>query len=396
MKTLLSLKALLIALILAVGIGLGLLAGLVISGGVALSPGRDATAAEVADLQERILRSLQDHYYRKVNVNRLGTKAIDGMLESLNDPATVYLDPQEWQLLQESTNAEYSGIGASLEKADDGSLLVTGVFAGSPAQKAGIRVGDRILSVDGIATKDGAIDSNIARIKGPEGTEVRLLVRKEGDGLRRLTITRGQITIPITSRRMLTTSDGTKVGYVELSEFAVDAGDRVRSAVEWATRQGARWIILDLRYNPGGLVTEAVAVSSLFIKEGTIVTTEGLNSPQEVYSASGEQVTRLPLVVLVNQYSASASEIVSGALQDHERATLIGTRTYGKATVQEVVPMPDEAALKLTIAVYRTPDGRNINARGIRPTIVVADKPDQDGDEQLQAALRYIERQTVD
>ena len=387
-----SLTALFIALLLVVGFGIGLLVGLVIhDGGVALTPGQKTSASQVAGLQERIIRALQSDYYRKVDVTRLGTKAIDGMLKSLNDPWTVYLDPKEWKLLEEQTTAQFSGIGAYLEKAKDGSLLVTGVFARSPAKKAGIGAGDRILSVDGIPTKGHAVEANVAMIKGPEGTEVRLVVRKKAGGaLQRLTLTREQIAIPITARRMLTTNNGVKVGYVDLTEFATDAGDKLRSAVDWTQRHGARWIVLDLRYNPGGYVREAVAVSSLFIRSGTVVSMKGLHVPREVYPVSGKVATTLPMVLLVNRYSASASEITAGALQDHHRATLIGTRTFGKGLVQEVLPMPQKAALKLTIAVYYTPDGRNINKRGILPEVVVKDKPKQKGDEQLQAALKYI------
>jgi carboxyl-terminal processing protease len=386
-----SLTALFIALLLVVGFGIGLLVGLVVrDGGVALTPGQTTTAAQVANLQERVIRALQSDYYRRVDVTRLGTKAIDGMLKSLNDPWTVYLDPKETKLLEEQTTAEYSGIGAYLEKAKDGSLLVTGVFKGSPAQKAGMAAGDHIVSVDGVPAKGHGVDANVAMIKGPEGTEVRLLVRKKGGDVQHLTLTRQQIDVPIVHRRMLTTSNGVKVGYVELSEFAVDAGADVRSAVDWTERHGARWIVFDLRYNPGGLVNEAISVSSLFIRNGTVVSTEGLHSPKEVYPVSGKVATTLPMVLLVNRYSASASEITAGALQDHERATLIGTRTFGKGLVQEILPMPQKAALKLTIAVYYTPDGRDINKRGIRPEVIVQDKPKQKGDEQLKAALTYI------
>lgn len=385
------LKGLLLALVVAAVFGAGLFVGYAINGGgVALEPGQKATAADVSSLQERIIKSLQKHYYRKVNVNRLGTKAIDGMLKSLNDPWTAYLDPEETKELEEQINAEYSGIGASLQEAKNGDLLVTGVFAGSPAKKAGITAGDRIVTIDGVPTKDRAIDTNIAHIKGPEGTTVRLLIRKKGDGLKKYTLTREQITIPITSRRMMTTSTGVKVGYVELSEFAVDAGKKVRKAIDWTVSHGAKWIVFDLRYNGGGLVNESINVSSLFIRSGTIVSTSGLHSPKETYAATGDVGTDLPVVVLVNRYTASASEIVSGALQDHDRATLIGTKTYGKGLVQETYPMPDDAALKVTIAVYYTPDGRDINKRGIKPDVVVRDKADQKGDEQLQAALRYI------
>jgi len=184
------------------------------------------------------------------------------------------------------------------------------------------------------------------------------------------------------------------VGYIWLTDFAEDAGDKVRAAVDWAQDRSASWLVFDLRANGGGLVSEAVNVSSLFIEKGPIVSTKGLHSPKEVLDATGDVATDLPLVVLVDGGTASASEITAGALQDYHRGTLIGTKTFGKGLVQQVVSMPEGALLKLTIAVYYTPDGRNINKKGIKPSIVVKDQPKKKGDEQLDAALDYIDQQT--
>jgi carboxyl-terminal processing protease len=381
--------------VLAVGFGIGLLVGMAWDDlGLDLSPQQKQEATDAAELQKKIIEELEGRYYRKVNPEKLGNEAVDGMLESLDDPYTVYLDPSEARLLREQTEGHYSGIGASLQKDEDGALLITGVFDGSPAQEAGLRPGDRILAVDDVLTKDRSLDANIAHIKGEEGTEVELTYQKKGEEVRRdVVVTRRRITIPITRRRMLTASDGTKVGYVELSEFAQDAGEALRDAIDATEARGAKWIVFDLRYNGGGLVDEAVNVSSLFIAKGPIVSTEGLHSPKEVLDATGDVATGLPLVVLVNGYTASASEITAGAIQDYERGMLIGTKTFGKGLVQQIVTLPKGAALKLTTAVYLTPDGRDINKRGIQPDIVVKDKPKQKGDEQLDAALDYISRQ---
>lgn len=379
---------------LVVGFGIGLGVGLVFPGlGIELSADQREEAAAAGELQTRIIEELQTRYYRPVDAQKLGTAGIDGMLESLDDPYTVYLTANEAQLLREQTEGRYSGIGATLQKNDDGTVLITGVFDGSPARKSGLRAGDTILAVDGVPTKDRSLEQNIAHIKGDEGTVVKLRVRKENGDTRTITVTRRQITIPIVEREMLTAPDDTAVGYVWLTDFAEDAGERVREAITWSTTRDADWLILDLRSNGGGLVSEAVNVSSLFIEEGPIVSTEGLHSPKEVLDATGDVATDLPMVILVDEYTASASEITAGALQDYERGTLIGTKTFGKGLVQSIVSMPKGALLKLTIAVYLTPDGRNINKKGIKPDITVKDRPKQKGDEQLDAALDYIAEQ---
>ena len=183
---------------------------------------------------------------------------------------------------------------------------------------------------------------------------------------------------------------GEKVGYVQLFEFASGVGSTVHKDIAQLQSQGAQWIILDLRYNGGGLLSEGVNVASDFISSGVVVSTKGLHSPLETFDVDRGSATSLPVVVLVNGFTASASEIVTGALQDHHRATVIGTRTFGKGLVQNVIPLPGGANLKLTTAVYLTPDGRDINKKGIEPDVVVRDNPKTKRDEQLQAALHYI------
>ncbi len=393
-------KALVAAVLLVIGFGGGLVVGLVIDAArFGLSVAEVQGADDAAALQQRIIEELQGHYYREVDVKKLGSASIDGMLESLDDPYTVYMDAQETQAMLEQNEGRYSGIGATLEMAEDGTLLIVGVFGGSPAKKAGLAPGDRILRVDGTPTKDRSLEGNIAHIKGEAGTQVKLLIEKapaqgqSAGGRVELTLTRQEITIPISERRMLTASNGVKVGYVELAQFSEDAEEDVRANVEWAERRGARWILFDLRDNGGGLVSEAVDVASLFIREGSIVSTEGLHSPKEIFDATGDIATQLPLIVLVNEYTASASEITAGALQDYKRGTLIGTRTFGKGLVQNLISLPGGAALKLTTAVYLTPKGRDINDKGITPAVIVKDKPKEKGDEQLKAALDYVAKQ---
>jgi carboxyl-terminal processing protease len=374
-------------------IALGFLGGFFVgwalndAGVVRLSGGGDA-AGEVSDLQERILEELDDRYYREVDVDELKEGSVKGMLKALDDPYTAFLNADETQRLKEQTEGEYSGIGAALEK-KNGALVITRVFEGSPAAEAGLGPGDAIVSVDGESTADVAIETSISRIKGEAGTEVELEVRKKGEkatGV--LTVTRRTIPIPQTETKMLTI-DGTKVGYVQLYDFSEGAGDQVREDVEGLIDDGAEAIILDLRYNGGGLLSEAVDVSNVFL-DGVVVSTKGRNSPLEVFEAQEDVETDVPVVVLVNEYTASASEIVAAAVQDRDRGTIVGKTTFGKGRVQTIVPLDDGASLRLTTAVYYTPAGRDINEKGVEPDVKAVDDPDTKRDEALQRALSVL------
>jgi carboxyl-terminal processing protease len=355
---------------------------------VDLSSTEKAKADQVGDLQKLIIEQLQGRYYKKIDVDKLETASVTGMLKVLDDPWTVYMDPTETKKFEELTTGSYSGIGAGLEK-KDGKLLVTEVFDGSPAKEAGIAAGDQIVSVDGVPTADKSVEANVANIKGPAGTDVILEIKKPGKGAEKLTLTRRTIKIPETETKMIE-KDGKKIGYVRLNQYAEGVGDTIRKNVDELEAQGAQAIILDLRYNGGGLISEAVNVTSDFLKSGTIVSTEGLHSPKEVYKALGDPATSLPMVVLVNKWTASASEITTGALQDNDRATVIGTRTFGKGLVQTLVDLPNGATLKLTTAVYLTPDGHDINHKGITPDIKAVDDPKTKPDEALDRAVQYL------
>ncbi|MBN2204381.1 MAG: S41 family peptidase [Thermoleophilia bacterium] len=374
-------------------IALGFLGGFFVgwalndAGVVRLSGGGDA-AGEISALQERILEELDDRYYREVDADELKEGSIKGMLQALDDPYTAFLNADETQRLREQTEGEYSGIGAALEK-KNGALVITRVFEGSPAAEAGLGPGDAIVSVDGESTADAAIETSISRIKGEAGTEVELEVRKKGEKTTAaLTVTRRTIAIPQTETRMLLV-DGTKVGYVQLYDFSEGAGDTVRENVEGLIDDGAEAVILDLRYNGGGLLSEAVDVSNVFL-DGVVVSTKGRNSPLEVFEAQEEVETDVPLVVLVNEYTASASEIVAAAVQDRDRGTIVGKTTFGKGRVQAIVPLEDGASLRLTTAVYYTPAGRDINEKGVEPDVRAVDDPDTLRDEALQRALSIV------
>ena len=386
-----ALRAIVVVLLVSLGFLGGYFAGWYLHGeNIVLGSigARQDGAKEAGDLQQRIIRELQDRYYKPVDVDELSTAGVRGTLKSLDDPYTVYLTPAETKAFEEKQKGEYSGIGASLQAESKG-LVITGVFEGSPAENAGLTPGDTIIEVDGEPTAGVAIESSIARIKGEEGTTVRLLVKPKADGQQKtMTVTRRTIEIPETTTAMKK-AGGEKVGYIQLWEFGGNASRDLREDVQTLTEQGAQSFILDLRYNGGGLLTQAVDVTGIF-HEGVVTSTKGLHSPLEVLESQGPVATNKPLVLLVNGYSASASEIVTGALKDSDRAEIIGTRTFGKGLVQSIIPLDGDAALKLTTAIYLTPNGTNINKKGITPDIIVVDRAKTKQDEQLQRALAYL------
>jgi carboxyl-terminal processing protease len=308
----------------------------------------------------------------------LARGAIKGMLEVLkkDDPYALFYSPTAYRSFQELTSGEFSGIGVWLKEKDAG-LTIVSVLPSTPAAEMGLREGDVIRSIDGQPVSSLTSDEAVAHIKGPEGTQVRLLVARDGADLD-LTLTREAIELPNLQANLR--ADG--LGYIQLYGFARGAAEEVREEVAEMLDEGAEGIVLDLRNNGGGLFSEAVDVASVFIEDGEVVIYREAGRPgtgvdETSYEAEGDAFEDVPLVVLVNEGTASASEIVAGALQDQERATLIGTTTYGKGSVQEVVRLRDASALKLTTAAYLTPEGRDINGRGIAPDVEVSDIAEQ-------------------
>ena len=371
------------AVVLAFAAGFGLATVLSRAGSTASARGQVA-------LYRQVLRDLQRDYYRPVHVAGLGQAGISGLLAALHDPYTVYFTPQQARAFSALLAGTYTGIGTAVDTRG-GRLTVTQVFPGSPAALADIRPGETIVAIDGVPTAGKPLSASVARMVGPAGTRVRLQLRRSGSAaLIDLTLTRRKIAPPLTTSRIVN-DHGTKVGYVSLSAFADGAGQQVAQALAGLQKRGAQRLIFDLRDNGGGLVDEATRVAGDFLPAGkVVVTTQGLHTPKDVLRASGGKPTRLPLVVLVNGNTASASEIVTGALQDYRRATIIGTRTFGKGVVQTVLPLAGGASLKITIASYLTPLGRNINHKGIVPTIVVAQSPASKVDQALRRALRFF------
>lgn len=339
------------------------------------------------DLSRQVLDVLEDEYYVAVDSEELERSSVQAIVDALKDPYTDYLDPDELQALRDRNDGAYVGVGMQVAERD-GSVVVTALFEDGPADRASVRPGDRITSVDGVPTAGKDLTEVVGTIRGPEGTTVAVGLRTGSAPERVLTLERERIEVPAVASR-IEDVDGTKVGYLRLAQFTRGSADALRGAVRRQRDKGAEALVLDLRGDPGGLVNEAVGVAGVFLpRAAEVVVTEGLHSPRRVYRTDTEPAAgELPLTVLVDRGSASASEIVAGALRDADRAELVGERTFGKALVQSTVLLRDGGALKLTTARYLTPSGFDLATRGLPPDVRVADDPATPLNEVLERGL---------
>lgn len=321
---------------------------------------------------EEVYNLIKHYYPFEVDEDELITKAIKAMLESL-DPYSEYYTKDEVDNFYSSLYGSYTGIGLYIEE-KDGYINVVKTMTGQPAEEAGIKAGDIIISVDGIDVKDLGVDKVSAMIKGPEGTKVKLQV-KRGDKILTFEVTRKVIEVSPVYYEIIEND----IGYIKLEQFSSNATKEMKKALEELDKKGIKKIILDLRDNPGGFFNEAVSVAQLFVPKGTIVYVKDKNGILQRYDSYLKE-SKYQLVVLVNKNSASASEIVAGAIKDRKAGILVGTRTFGKALVQTVFPLNDGGMIKLTTAVYLTPNKTLINGVGIEPDYVV----ENDGFEDLQ------------
>ncbi len=321
----------------------------------------------------RALAHIEMSWVEEVDQDELVYGAIRGMVRTL-DPHSAFMDPDEYRILTNDTQGHFGGVGVEIE-ARDGWLTVLGVIEGGPAERAGVLPGDRFLVIENKSARDMPITEAVRVMRGEPGTAVRVRLRREGeDDLIDLVLTREVIEVDAVEARLL--SD--RILYVRLKTFQETTTDELRNALDTATAEaesagGLRGILLDMRYNPGGLLNQAVLVSDEFIDSGVVVSTRGRGGQllSQARASSGGTRPDWPIVVVVNGYTASAAEIVAGALRDHERAVIVGTRTFGKGSVQNIVELPDGSAMKLTIARYYTPEGRSIQAHGIEPDMEV-------------------------
>jgi carboxyl-terminal processing protease len=375
-------------ILLAVGLAL---AGPFVLGYRMSKSSRATTPVAMPKLVDQVREALAAQYYRPVPDKVLQLGSVDEIISALGDPYTAYLGPTDYELVRQETASTYSGIGITVLPSPQGFVVVS--LRPGPAQHAGVRIGDTIVRIGNVAATKLSMPQGLARILGPRGTTVRLALTRLGHKPLDLRVRRDIVHAPVVDARLLSYA-GRRWGVVRLSAFRVGAAVVLGREVRALERQGAQGFVLDLRQNPGGLLDQAVAVSSLFLDRGIVVSLTGAHKPLEVFRAVGGPVTHKPLVVVVDRYSASSSEIVAAALRDHHRAVLVGERTFGKALVQSIDPLENGAALELTIARYTTPSGTDISGVGVVPQIHAVDDPRTSQDEALATALRVLARPT--
>jgi carboxyl-terminal processing protease len=356
------------------------------------APIRDALVSDNVKTTQEAFDLIEQDYYRTVKTSALVNSGIAGAVASLRDRFSSYLDPAAYRRFLEQSKGQFSGIGTEVMP-DKKGLRVTRVFPGTPAAKAHITVGDRIVAVAGASIAGKPIEQTTSLIRGRPGTFVTITVESGRPPARRqLRVARAQVSTPsVTSR--LRTVNGVKIGYDAVAGFTSGVHGELRSAVERQRAAGAKGILIDMRSNGGGLLNEAVLVSSIFIDRGRIVSTKGrMPQANKVYNATGGALKgSFPIVVLVNHDTASAAEIVTAALQERRGARVVGTRTFGKGVFQEVKEMSNGGALDITVGQYFTPNGRNLGGGGIKEGAGIA--PDirvAAAKRQLDAALSTI------
>lgn len=327
------------------------------------------------DLFSQVIADIQNNYVEDVEERELVYGAIEGMMGRL-DPHSVFMRPDVYKQMRDDTSGEFDGLGLEVT-VRDGLLTVVSPVAESPGDRAGIRPGDRVLSIDGAATKDMPLGEAIRRMKGPAGSRSVLEIMREGfSAPQRLTLVRDRVRTQSVEHRVV--DPERRYAYVRVKSFQERTDRAVERALHEARaglRGDLRGVVLDLRNNPGGLLEQAIGVADVFLSSGVIVTTEGRGKRNVEVRKAHEKGTEppYPLIVLVNKGTASASEIVAGALQDHGRAVIMGTQTFGKGSVQTIIELEDGSGLKLTVARYYTPKHRSIQELGIAPDVVVAD-----------------------
>jgi carboxyl-terminal processing protease len=378
-------------------VGAALVLGIFLGGHPDFLPGfaRDTLVADSdGRLYEQAVDTIERDYYRDVDRKALLNKSLTAAVASLQDQFSHYFSPKDYTAFQLDTEGRFEGVGMTVSAVKQG-LRVEEVYKGSPAAEGGLKAGDLIVSVNGQSLAGKSSGEATALIKGPAGSTVTLGVRSDGK-TRTLRLKRAKVDVPIV-RSELERADGKKIAWVRLAGFTAGSGDDVKRAVDKELHAGASGVILDLRQNGGGLLNEAVAVSSVFLKDGRVVSTKGRARPEKVYNATGGAIAdKIPVVVLVDEGSASASEIVTGALQDRKRAKVVGTRTFGKGVFQEIERLDNGAALDITVGEYFTPSGRNLGGGGVRkgagitPDIKASDDPKTARDEALDVALKTV------
>ncbi|MDH6102209.1 S41 family peptidase [Chrysosporum ovalisporum ANA283AFssAo] len=328
--------------------------------------------------------------------------AIQNMVKTLGDPFTRFLDPQQYHSLQVNTSGELTGVGLQIAlNGETGKLEVVAPIMDSPADAAGIEPRDRILKIEGILTDNLSLEEAAARMRGPVGSSVTLLIERDGVGKKEVRIVRDRITLNPVVADLRLSPQGEPIGYLRLTQFNANASRELAQAISNLEKKGAGGYILDLRNNPGGLLQSGIEIARLWLNSGTIVYTVNRQGIQGSFESFGPALTDDPLVILVNEGTASASEILAGALQDNGRAILVGETTFGKGLIQSLFELSDGSGLAVTIAKYETPSHRDINKLGIKPDVVISQeaitrKQIATGtDLQYQAAMELLKTNSV-
>mgnify|MGYP003199270967 FL=1 len=332
-------------------------------------------------------RFIETKYVNDTDDVKLIDGAIDGMVKSLNDPHSNYLSPKMYKTLMEQTEGSFAGIGVVMGMDNEQKIHIVGIMENSPGQKAGLQEGDEILAVDGVPVTQMAFDEVAAHVRGQAGTDVVLTIMRDNTN-QDITITRDNIKLKTVGHKMLDNN----IGYIQIVSFSEDTANEFNEAYNDLKNQGMKALVLDLRNNPGGLLTTCVEIAKKLVPKGEIVSIVDKQGNKETYSSSLE-APEYPLVVLINKNSASASEILSGAIQDTKAGTIIGNTSYGKGSVQTILPMFEDDAVKLTIAKYYIPSGRSIDGTGITPDIEINLDENATSDTQLDKALEILKAQ---
>jgi carboxyl-terminal processing protease len=357
-------------------------------------PTPENEAEETFQLFWEVWDLVQRHYYDDLpSMREITYAAIRGMLDTLDDKYTAFIEPDVAAILEEDATGQFEGIGAFVDLAEAGGVRIVDTFENGPAERAGLKPEDRVIAVDGESVIDDTLYEAIGKIRGPAGTEVTLTVEREDTPEPfSVAVTRARLDIPIVEHEMR--DDG--VGYIRLQEFSATASETVEESVEALLDEDPEGIVLDLRENPGGWLDQAIEVADLFLGDALVAVERFSDGQEREFKASaGDIAEEIPLVVLVNERSASASEIVAGALQDQERAVLIGAPTFGKGSVQRPFSLSDGSELRVTVALWFTPDDQRIQGRGLTPDIEIpwtAEQMEEDPDQdpQLQRAIEYL------
>ncbi len=339
---------------------------------------------------EDVIGKLNTYYYEDIEEEQLYEEAIRGLVDSVGDPYTTYFTQTEYASFMETMEGSYDGIGVVVSYGEtEDEVVVVAPFKGSPGEKAGIKPNDQIIAVDAVDINGMALDKIVELIKGPKGTDVILTVIRDEETLD-IPITREEIEVPTVEYSMKEDD----IGYVAVSSFDLVTEEQFNNAIEELNKQGQKGMIIDLRFNPGGYLHIAYNMIDELLKEDMLVvyTVDKQGRRSELVTETKEAFDK-PLVILVNGSSASASEIMSGAIKDHELGTIVGETTFGKGLVQQTIDLDDNSAIKVTVSRYYTPDGNYIQDIGVEPDVFVEEDYEDDVDDQLEKALELIREQ---